>query len=482
MNKTVLFLINGLGIEHKDSYSIYSSSVMPTFDSLTKEAFFTPLTSPAHNLEEAYKYFSIGTISPLTAPYINNILENNLFNDNQKFNEFHQEVFNSQGNIHLFCFLNDEKLHDSIKKFIQIIDPNSQKTVYLHFVLPQTDISEYSNISKLFARYQYDLPSNVKRGLVVGLNILEDQDKTPELNEFVRILYKGVGEKWPDVDTKLNSLYNLRTAPNNTRAFYINDGFTISDKDIFFFYNYEHYDCGRLIQTIKNPPLYLNVDNKSENVKYYSLFQLKDKEDVKYLYEDVTSDISVAKAMEQVGLTALTLIDKENINMVNFMFNGLSNSSNSHIKYILSDNGILYLNSQMNVILNDPTYQLIIINHRIDNINDEETIKNTLNKIDKNLAMIKSLCKDKYTLIVSSLFGMKKEINTITGNKAVVDFSGRVPAILIDSKYDSKKYRLASSDTYSLLTTSLKCIKPELKVSSILKKKSLLENILFKKK
>ena len=77
---------------------------------------------------------------------------------------------------------------------------------------------------------------------------------------------------------------------------------------------------------------------------------------------------------------------------------------------------------------------------------------------------------------------MKKEINTITGNKAVVDFSGRVPSILIDSKYDSKKYRLASSDTYSLLTTSLKCIKPELKISSILKKKSLLENILFKKK
>lgn len=481
MNKTVLFLINGLGIERKDSYNIYSAEVMPNFDKLTTEEFFTPISSAASNLEDAYKYFSIGTLTPLTAPYMENILDNNLFNNNLKFNSFHQAVFNCTGNIHFFCFLEDDKVHDAIKKFIQTIDPDSQKTIYLHFVLPQSDTREYPNISKMLSRYMYDMPSNVVRGLVFGQEILENVDKQGELNDLVRLLYKGVGEKWKDVDTKLNSLNSLHIEPNDAKPFYINDGFVLGENDLFFFYNYDHYDCSRFINCIKNPSLYINTDIKMDKITYYSLFPLTNKDEVTYLYDDVTSDISMAKAMEQVGATALVLTDKESVNMVNYMCNGLSNVSNSHVKYILTDNGILFLKEQMRAIINDPNYQLIIINHRIDNVDDELALKQTLSKIDSNLAMIMELCKDK-TLLVSSLYGLKKEIKVSEVDSVTVDFSGRVPVVLIDSKYDKKKYRLASSDTYTLFTTALKCSKPDLKVNTIIKKKGFLETLLSKKK
>lgn len=136
----------------------------------------------------------------------------------------------------------------------------------------------------------------------------------------------------------------------------------------------------------------------------------------------------------------------------------------------------------MKVVLNDPSYQLVVINHRIDYIEDEATMRQQLQKIDQNLGMIVELCKNQYTLIVSSLYGLKKEILSNSGQKVMVDFSNFVPAIFIDSRYDMKDYRMSSGDTYSLLTTSLKCIKPELKVDSLLKKKSFVESILFKKK
>ena len=481
MNKTVLFLINGLGIERKDSYNIYSPEVMPNFDKLTKEDFFTPISAPALNLEDAYKYFSIGTLTPLTTPYIENILDNNLFNTNPKFNDFHQSVFNCQGNIHFFAFLENDKVHDSIKKFIQTIDPEEQKKIYLHFILPQSDTSEYININKWLSRYMYDMPSNVVRGLVFGQEILENPDKNSELNDLVRMLYKGIGEKWKEVETKINSLYSLHIEPNDVKPFYINDGFVLGENDLFFFYNYDHYDTSRFINFIKNPTLYMNTDVKMDKISYYSLFPLTNKEEVTYLYDDVVSDISMAKAMEQVGATTLILTDKENVNMVNYMCNGLSNSSNSHIKYVLTDNGILYLKEQMRVILNDPSYQLIIINHRIDHIEDENTLKQELLKIDNNLAMIMELCKDK-TLLVSSLFGVKKDIKITEIDTATINFSGRVPVILIDSRYDNKKYRMSSADTYTLFTTALKCMKPELKVNSLIKKKSFIETLLNKKK
>ena len=482
MNKTVLFLINGLGIERKDSYNIYSPEIMPVFDNLTSKEFFTSISSSSLNLEDAYKYFSIGTLNPLTAPYMENILDNNLFNSNQKFNEFHQKLFDCQGNIHLFCFLENDKVHDSIKRFIQIVDANNQKKIYLHFVLPQKDTKEYVSIGKMLDRYMYDMPSNVVRGLVFGQNILENPKKTSELNDLVRLLYKGVGEKWKDVSTKFNSLNSLHIEPNNVKPFYINDGFVLGEHDLFFFYNYSHYDCSRLIEGIKNPTLYINADIKTDNILYYSLFPLTNKEGVTNLYEDVTSDISIAKALEQTGITALIFTDKENINTINYMCNGLANTSNNHVKYVLTDNGILFSKEQMNSILNDPTYNLIIINHIIDNVEGEQQLKETLSKIDNNLAMIIELCKDKYTLLVSSLFGMKKEIKVSEIDVVTVNFSGRVPAVLIDSRYDKNKYRLSSADTYTLFTTAIKCIKPELKVSSIIKKKNFIENILFKKK
>lgn len=482
MNKTVLFLMNGLGIERKDSYNIYSSEIMPNLDCLTKKELFTSVNSPALNLEDAYKYFSIGTLSPLAMPYIDNLLENNTLNQNPKFDSFHQAVFHNQGNIHFFCFIENEKTYDTVRNFIQAIDPDNQKKIYIHFVLSQTSESDYISISKILSRFQFGLPANVERGFVLGQSILENSEKINERTDFVRMFYRGVGEIWKDVDTKLNSLYSLHINPNEAKAFYINSNFTLGEDDLLFFFNYEHYDFEHLINLIKSPNLFITNQFDVSKIKYYSLFPLKNKETTNYLYEDIISDISLAKAMEQIGGTSLVLTDKKNINMVNYMCNGLSNSSNSHVKYVLTDNGILYHKEQMRLLIDDPSYQLIIINHDISELEDEISIKQELQKIDQNLGMIVDLCKDKYPLLISSLYGVNKEIIVKDNKKELVNFSGIVPAVFIDSNVDKKNYRLVAGDTYTLLTTCLKVIKPELKVNSLLRKKSLVETILFKNK
>lgn len=482
MNKTVLFLINGLGIERKDSYNIYSSNTMPTFDNLTKEGLFCPINTVASNLEEAYKYFSIGTLSPLEMPYIENLLETNEITKNPKFDELHKAIFNCQGNIHFFCFLDNEKVRDDIKKFIQLVDPETQKKFYLHFVLPQNSENDYLTIKKLLERYQYDMPSNIEKGIMVGQEILENESIINELNDLVRMLYNGIGEKWKDLSIKFNSLFSLHIAPNRAKGFFMNEGFQLGENDLFFFYNYENYDLTRFINLIKKPAVYVNNEKNMENAKFYSLFPIKNNSEVPYLYDNIISDISIAKAMEQVGSTALILTNKESVNMINFMCNGLTNNSNSHVKYILTDNGILYLKEHMKVILEDPTYQLIIINHNLSDTTSEQELKQELNKIDQSLAIISSLCKDKYPLLVSSLYGIQRKVTIADGKEELVNFSGLVPAILVDKNYSSKKYRLSTSDTYTIFTTALKIMKPNLKVNSIVKKKGFLENILFKKK
>ena len=49
--KTVLFLINGFGIEQKGSYSVYNKELMPNFDRLMNEYMFQTLESNINNYQ-----------------------------------------------------------------------------------------------------------------------------------------------------------------------------------------------------------------------------------------------------------------------------------------------------------------------------------------------------------------------------------------------------------------------------------------------
>ena len=57
--KTVLFLLNGFGIESKGSYSVYNETLMPTFDNLTRKYMFSKLESNVRNINDAYRNMSL---------------------------------------------------------------------------------------------------------------------------------------------------------------------------------------------------------------------------------------------------------------------------------------------------------------------------------------------------------------------------------------------------------------------------------------
>jgi hypothetical protein len=57
--KTILFLINGFGVETKDSYSVYSSELMPNFDKLSKKYMFSKLTSKVFSTVDGFRNMSL---------------------------------------------------------------------------------------------------------------------------------------------------------------------------------------------------------------------------------------------------------------------------------------------------------------------------------------------------------------------------------------------------------------------------------------
>lgn len=480
MNKTVLFLINGLGIEHKDSCDIYSKEVMPTMDSCAVGEFFTTIESKAFDYTTGYQILSTGNTDALAFPFIDKIVDEVAWNQNTIYQSLASSLQNpNSGTLHIFCFLDSLRISDHLKSFITSL--NTEKTIFIHPIMTNPTMDGYKTIAKTLYKLNYETLPNMKLGMVFGKNLLTDENRLNDFNDLGRMFFRGNGEKWSDTDQKLTSLQNFKILPNNAKTFCVNDQFALSTNDIILFYNYDNVDCSKFINLINNPPSFFNSKVTPGTIQYFSLFPIENSPQVKHLYDTVTSEFSLSKALKQINAKGLVLIDQENLNTTNFMINGLSVAGDGTVDYALTDTGILFNQEQMKSLIENDKYQLIVINHRIDQYNDENSMKQAMMNIDQNLLFIKNLCKDKYSLVISSLFGIKKEIMNAQGKEAIVDFSTTVPLIIIDSKYDKKAYSMSYGTLYTLLGTIIKLINPEAKVPSVLKKKGFIQKILFKK-
>lgn len=479
VKKTVLFLINGLGIEHKESCDIYSKEVMPVMDQSSMSDFFTTIDSKAYNYSTGYQILSTGNADALAFPFVDKIVDENTWNQNTVYQSLATSLQDpNRGTLHIFCFLDSPRIGDHLKSFVTSL--NTTKTIFIHPIMTNPTMDGYKSIAKVLYKLNYESLSNMKIGMIFGKNLLLDESKLNEFNDMGRMLFRGNGEKWSDTDQKLNSLQTFKILPNNAKAFCVTDQFALKSNDLILFYNYEEINCSRFIDLISNPPAFFNSQVAQGSLTFYSLFPLQNTSGVKNLYGNVTSEYSLSSALKQIGAKGLVLIDQANLNIANYMINGLSPNGDGTVEYALTDSGILFNQEQMKSVIENEKYQLIIINHRIDQYGDETSMKQAMTQIDQNLSFIKELCNEKYSLVVSSLFGVKKEIISSKQKEVFVDFSNTVPLIIIDSSYRKKDYVMTYGNLYTLLGTILKLISPEAKVTSVLKKKGFLRKMLFK--
>lgn len=482
MNKTVLFLINGLGIEKADSCNVYREGLMPNMDAMMNEFLFTSLPTTTNDYSSGYQTFSIGNTNPLGYSFLDNLIDENKFNENPRFNDFKNSIHSQEGALHVFCVLNSDQVVEHLKGFIKALELDVNKKVFVHVIFPQISLDDYKGLIKTLNKLNYDSLTQIKIGMIFGLSIIDQADKNNQLTDLMRMFLRGTGERWNELDKKLDTLWNSKIIPRDVKGFCVTDGFSLHDNDTVFIFNYEGIMCDNFIQMISNPPISITHSVNTATIRFMSLFPLRTALSIPYVYDPIVSETSMAKALEQANLTALILADQENINLIYYMANGLSmNALNDKVKFSVTDNGILFSKEKMSMILNDPNYQVIVINHRVDQSTSVEELQAKLTQIDENLAMIKELCFEKYTLIVSSLFGMKKELPLPNRDVGLVDFFGSVPVIMMDHRYERALYKLGYGSIYTLLGTVIRCANPEMKLPTLLKKKDFLTRLLFKK-
>lgn len=482
MKKTVLFFINGFGIETKKSYNIYSSDLMPNLDNFTRRYLFASLASDVGNVKDGYKLFSTGRKDAITFDFIEEKTENKEIINNPKIIQLQQELITKENRLHIFFCLENETAFFHFRDFLNEFKTKVPNTkIFIHVYLPQKEISSYKEISRLLTKMTYEFTDNIQMSLVVGKNILGLSKNDVKLIDFIRILTKGFCESWNEVERKLEIYYQNQEAPINAKPFSIRGDFKINNNDTILFFNYDNVNCSDFIKELEQTRLFSQKGEKTNYINIYSLFPIVAEKPIISLYEYPTSDICLSEKLKNINAKCLIATRKDTFSFVNYYAQGFKNINTENIGFIEGTDEIMLNSTTLNTIINTYPYDLYIFNYFIDDFKDVEDLKEKLSSIDKVLGEVYKNCvTNNFTLMISSLYGMYRSIE-INDEKEVIDFSQQIPLIIADDMISKVKYSIGYGNAYGILNTAIKNINDASNCNSLIKKKGMFSSLLKKK-
>lgn len=477
--KTVLFLINGFGVEKKESYSIYDSSLMPTFEELAKNYIFDRdnIKSNVNNYYDAYRNASLDVGELYSYSVIDKEIENKSIFNNQVFKQVKQEQESKKGNLHLFCLVDTSlKIVEHLKEILKVLNPNKDKKIFLHLIISSNNIEDYKELVNVFSSINMDLSEYAPIGFIMGLSAIDNSAKQVDLNFFFKMFISKVGEKWQSFTQKFDVLYATKALPRNTKPFIINSNFELTSNDTFLFMNYDTINLTNFITTLSG----IAFGPENNKFSYYSLYPVVSNINIPHMYEPRLATNSLVANLESFKATGLVLCKSDQIPLINYFCNGLKNEYTNTLSFI---DFVNYKDDpfQITNIINQSNNDLIIINYDLNECSKTVELKNRLSSIDKVLkAVYDNRNGSKYTLIVSSLYGMNKVMLNEKDIVCQVMFSNKVPFMYIDDFITKKDYLVAPGTINDIFKTVYKTINKDSKWNLIVEKKNLLYKLFYK--
>ena len=462
MRKTILLLINGFGIEKKDSFEVFNKELMPTMDFMTKGYLFSSLVTDAGDYGNGYKDFSIPKADKKKEDQIDQLIFEKALDKNVVIKDLCTKL-TKENKLHIFYnFTDDSKLHQ-VRELIKIINPAKDKQVFIHLILTSTSVEDYPDIVKAVGKLAFETGGLAKIGFIVGSDKINTDDT-------LRTFYKEFGEHWNESTKKFDILQKEIVSPKDAGIFHINKGFAISENDVLLFVNFTNVDCERFYTDIVKIPLHM-----------FSLYPFK--EEIPYAFSRESGAVtSISDLITKHNIKLLIFTENTRINNINYYINGMNKVLNPNITYAEFDLNLF--NSKDNFIstIEKYDYDGMILDIDIGLYVDLAKIKQVLKVVDSIIKNISEASRENgYTFIISSCYGMHAQVNDGVVTR-VINFSGKVPCIFQSNDFPKGEYSLSSGTTHDLALTFLTNICDDVKSNRIVKKLSGLDKALSKKR
>ena len=476
MKKNILFLINGFGVEKKDSYNVYSAELMPNMDLLTKERVFVSIPNKYLDYKSAYRNFSMGINNPLTY----SLIENNINTGDIVGNELYKYIINetvlNKSRLHIVCFWDSDKTIEHLQAYLREIQKNNISRIFVHLVLCHQSVTDYREIESGFTKLSYDVGPNVKIGIVTGennfYNILNARD-------LVKNYITEFGEKWKDLVKKVAVLEQTRTVPKDTRTFSVNPTYRLENNDQVLIFNYNNIDL-----TMFRKELFAQKFRQIDfnTIKFYSLFPVRAEIQLPFMYNYAVSANYMLDTLKTINANCLVMDKAEHCSYINYYLTGLRNTIDDSLKYLSTDDGFIYDADKLIQTIMTYEKNLYIINYEIDTCKTLEEMQSRLSSIDKVIGKLDAHCRaNKIGLFITSLYGIEKEMYNQKQELLKINFSGRCPLVIDVDGINLSTYSVNEGTLYDLAVSIFGLTNPEYKEVGLLKKKSSLLSFLYKK-
>lgn len=479
----VLCLMDGMGIEDAKSYNLYDSTVMPNLDAFTNRYFFSTLSSSGVGVglsenaccDKNIGYLNIGAgcIVKQSIEIVNAKLNENKLFDNEALGSVTSHVLNNQCKLHLITLIGDKYGNDSLVHLRKMIDyclSIGIKNICIHLFLGANN----NSLDKSFPKYTsivhrlLNLYPSVKLSIIAGVKHLKDSSGITVTKELYKTTVAGIGEHWINYNNAVDSNYKRNNLEENIVPFIVNEGCLIGNTDGVFVFNYENDLASVYTDLLVQPNKYMYTNNTGINIKVASLFPLNNQTSVScFRYESVKT--SFYDCLNRKGAKHLLISDESNISYLNYYFNGCNNFQATQVIGIskqVSDNydndiSLLHNNITLKALeaIRSNFYDLIIVDYSIVDGNryrNTDNIKNSLSSLDNCLGQLyKTVIGLNGTLYLSSSYGINEVLYNNKDELVNVNFSQKVPFVIIDNDCSKDNYTLLSGNLSDLSVTIL---------------------------
>lgn len=450
--KTVLFLMNGFGMEAPKSFNVYAPSLMPNLDRITHVYPFTTIYTSGTdaglnkkqigNFKSNYLSFSTEGKILKKEDIIADKLNNLEINNNAVINDIVNHTLTNNSRMHILFSMGNkysDNVYKQLKSFCDVCINKGVKEIYFHLFLgDNTNPGQKTALTCINSLKYHVIGANnlIKIAVVGNKKLLTDESTLEEKRNFYRMVVSGIGEIWTDYVDIIERKYKNNLTDDSITNFLVRRENIIKDKDAVFMFNYDNNLGQVYLDMIANNHKYFPAGKLPLGVKVASLFKINES-DVPFTYQNELPETYFLEHVPE-DKKVLVLASKERIGYIVNTLNGFRLEYKSNLNVLPIDVG----NDRFNMITKyllayqeQNMYDLIIVDYELMAENDKKdipTLKRNMNLVDGCLGAVfnKAQEKNQY-LVVTSLYGELERLNLVDREMVNINFSEKTPLTIV---------------------------------------------------
>ena len=449
--KSVLFLMNGFGLEVPRSFNIYKASLMP---SLAKISNYYPFASvfasgtevglnkgQLSSFRAGYLAFSASGKPHKTSNVVQARMDDTTFYTTPVVANSINYALQNNSKLHVL-FSIGERTEDvqmtQLKNYCLYAHKKGVKEICIHVFLGNNSIKGMKVSSSYLKTLKYHVMTNIPNCRIVsiaGRKYLTDAGKDEKI-AYYRMIVSGVGEVWANYEDTLDKKYAGKENDDNMGAFLTVRENIIRANDSVLVFNYETGLGAEYLDIVQRPEQYFPVGKFPTKIMVNSLFEIEGNPNVPYAFVSSLPENYFFKNIPE-DKKVLIIADQDRIEYISKCLNGFRQEFKSNISvWPIADKSRRFelLAQYLGAYINQGAYDLIIADCDLYNDKyDQKTIdqlRTNMSLMDKCLNVAYTRCiENDYTLYATSLYGIKTQL-FLTKTNEQIDFSQKTPFII----------------------------------------------------